>query len=170
MADRKPQTNAKAQALMQTFIATYSKASPYNNFDNAFNRAVVVTSATLETATTPARATFTFTIPPLYGNNPSVKSVHGGAIAMFFDNITSLPMLAVRRWWDGFSGVTRNLSVSYFRPAYEGERVVVEAEVVQCGSRNATIRGVLKREADGVVLATCQHDKARPESKEHFKL
>lgn len=170
MAFTKPETDEEARVAMHHFIKSYSAVSPYGNFDNAFNRAVSCTSATLETDTTPAKATFAFTIPPLYGNNPTAKSVHGGAIATFFDNSTSLPMLAVRRWWGGYSGVTRNLSVTYFRPAHIGDQVLIEAEVVQCGKRNATIKGVLTRKQDGVVLAMCQHDKVRVEGPEFFKL
>ncbi|KAK5131858.1 hypothetical protein LTR08_000525 [Meristemomyces frigidus] len=170
MAIKQPQTDEEARALMERFVRTYSTASHYDNFDNPLNRCVTCKSASLETETTPARATLVFDIPKLYGNNPAANSVHGGAIAMFFDNITSLPMLAVRKWWDGQSGVTRTLSVTYFRPAQMGERVVIEAEVVGYGRRNATIRGVMKREKDGVVLATCQHDKARGEGGEHFSV
>lgn len=166
----KPATNEEARDAMQRFITGYSKLSPHDNFDNAFNRCMRVTSATLETDTTSASATFHFTIPALYGNNPSGKTIHGGAVATFFDNTTSLPMLAVRKWWDGESGVTRNLNVSYFRPVLEREKMVLEAEVVQCGKRNATIKGVLRRDRDGVIVASCQHDKVRAESKEFFKL
>ncbi|KAK4540043.1 hypothetical protein LTR36_009859 [Oleoguttula mirabilis] len=178
MATPNPQTDEEARALMHRLIKTYSAASPRDNFDNAFNRAAACTAASLETATTAAKATVAFTIPPgLYGNNPAsptgASSVHGGAIATFFDNSTSLPMLAVlpgKRWAGGFSGVTRNLSVTYFRPAHAGEAVVIEAEVVQCGKRNATISGVLRRVRDGVVLAMCRHDKVRLEGGEGFKL
>ena len=167
---RKPTTDEAARDMMQCFITAYSKSSPYNNFDNPFNRSVTISSARLETATTSALATSDFTIPALYGNNPDAHTVHGGAVAMFFDNATSLPLLAVRHWWDGWSGVTRNLNITYLRPLHEGDRVVIEAEVVQCGKRNALISGVLKREKDGVILATCQHEKVRPESRKSLKL
>lgn len=44
----------------------------------------------------------------------------------------------------------------------QGDAVVMEGEVLQIGKRMATIRGVLRREKDGAVLAICQHDKALP--------
>jgi len=169
-SSRKPQTDEEAREAMQRFMTNYAAASSPNNFDNPFSRSVTVISATLQTDNTPASATCSFTIPATYGNNPNGKTVHGGAIATFFDNVTSMPMLAVRNWWDGWTGVSRNLNVTYLRPPMVGEKVIVESEVVHCGRRIATIKGVLKRERDGAVLAICQHDKARPEGKEFFKL
>ena len=163
-----PQTDEEARALMERFVRGYYTASPRDNFDNALCRATVFTSASIETATTPARATFHLTIPEPYGNNPTGRTVHGGAIAMFFDNITSLLMFAVKKWWDGGSGVSRTLRVTYFRPALRGEAVVIEAEVVGYGKRNATIRGIMRRVKDGAVLATCQHDKARADGDQLF--
>ena len=170
MDSMQPQTNEEARALIERFFRAYYTASSSDNFDNALSRAVKCTAVSLETPTTPARATFVFNIPKTYGNNPNGTTVHGGAIAMFFDNTTSLVMLAVRKWWDGESGVTRTLSVTYFRPAQKGESVVIETEVVGYSKRNATIRGVLRRERDGAVLATCQHDKARQEGNQHFSM
>lgn len=56
-------------------------------------------------------------------------------------------------------GVSRGLSVTYLRPPVEGEACLIEAEVIQIGRRLAVVRGVMKREADGVLLATCEHQK-----------
>ena len=59
--------------------------------------------------------------------------------------------------------MTRRLDITFLRPPVEGDDVIVEAEVIQIGKRLAVIRGVMKREKDGVWLATCQHDKYQPD-------
>lgn len=58
--------------------------------------------------------------------------------------------------------MTRNLQLSYFRPVPVGEKVVIETEILSVGKRLATVRGVLKKESDGSLLATCVHDKFYP--------
>ncbi|TKA71039.1 hypothetical protein B0A55_06324 [Friedmanniomyces simplex] len=161
-----PETNEQARDLITRFIRGYAAAIPPTNFDQPFYTACVCTAATLETPSQPATATFRILIPPTYVNNPDPANptIHGGAIAHWFDSCTSMPLLCVRKVWDeSWSGVSRNLNVTYLRPPREGEAIVIETEVVQCGKRIATIRGVMRRERDGAILATCQHDKARPD-------
>jgi len=166
-----PGTNEEARQAMDHFIQAYADAMPPSNLDIAFCRAITTTSVSVETDTAPAKATYSFTIPEAYGNNPKVKSVHGSAVAMFFDECSSLIMLAVKRDW-GHTGVSRNLNVTFMRPAMMGEKCVIEVEAVQVGRAIATITAVLKRESDGVVLATCQHDKIKPadDRGKYFKL
>lgn len=154
----------RAKKRMQTLISAYNHAMPANNFDMPFTKAVTVVSAKVDDTTTPtstAKATFSFTIPAAYINNPgSGREIHGGAVATFLDNTTSVALVASQRYWG--PGVTRNISVTYFRPPRAGDKIVVEAEVVQIGKRHATIQGVMKRQSDGVVLAMCLHEKVNP--------
>ena len=73
---------------------------PSTNFDNAHARATTVISVhTDHIDTTTARATFALSIPPNYANNPTTRHTHGAATATFFDNITSIAMMASRRYW-----------------------------------------------------------------------
>jgi acyl-coenzyme A thioesterase PaaI-like protein len=51
------------------------------------------------------------------------------------------------------------LSVTYLKPVPEGEVCLVESEVVSAGKRMSVIKGTLKRESDGEVLAVCEHGK-----------
>jgi hypothetical protein len=37
--------------------------------------------------------------------------------------------------------------------------VLVESEVVHAGKRLCSLKGVMKRESDGAVMATCEHGK-----------
>lgn len=58
--------------------------------------------------------------------------------------------------------MTRNLQMNYFRPVPVGENVVIETEILSAGKRLATVRGLMRRESDGVLLASCAHDKFYP--------
>ena len=153
--------NESAKARMQAFIAGYAKVMPTTNFDIPFTNSVSVLSAVFDSPPNKtAKASFAFTIPKRYINNPGPgREIHGGAIATFFDNITSTALLACRDYWG--QGVSRNMNVTYSRPPREGDRVVIEAKVVQIGRRLVTIQGVMKRESDVVVLAMCLHEKVR---------
>lgn len=88
---------------------------------------------------------------------------------MFFDLTTSLTIVACNfPGWES-TGMSRRLDVTYLRPPVEGDDVLFECEVIQIGKRLAVLRGVMKREKDGVLLATCQHDKYLPD-KPHYKV
>lgn len=143
---------------IRTFVSGHAASMDPQNIDGSFMRQVVLTSVTCESEKSNAKITWSLVIPTLYRNNPIVKSIHGGATATMFDNGTSMTILACKNAWDD-TGVTRNLNVTYFRPPFEGEKVTIECEVEQLTKRLATIRGVMKRESDGTVLAICQHDK-----------
>lgn len=153
-------TAEEAVSNMQAYIDYHAAGMPAANFDTAFNKSIKVLSAVVQSAGVTAKAVFAFTIPHGYSNTPAgPQTTHGGAIATFFDITTSMAILANDfPGWES-TGVTRNLAVQYFKPPLEGDRVRVEAEVLAIGKQLATIRGVLRRERDGVVLATCQHDR-----------
>lgn len=150
----------EAVNTMQAYIDFYANGMPEDNFDTAFNKSIKVRSAVVQAPGVTAKAVFAFTIPRQYSNTPAgPQTSHGGAIATFFDITTSMTIVANNfPGWES-TGVTRNLSVQYFKPPVEGDDVVIEAEVLSIGKQLATIRGVLRREKDGVVLATCQHDR-----------
>lgn len=54
-------------------------------------------------------------------------------------------------------GVTRNLNISYLRPAPEGTTLVITSTVVHAGKQLATIKGVISRKVDGKVCFTAEH-------------
>ena len=149
-----------AEDKIRTYIGAYGDAMPLQNIDSGFVRHATLKSVTEESDTSNAKIVWSLVIPPLCGNHPAAKTIHGGAIATFFDNATSMAVFACKKPWE-HSGVTRNLNVTYFRPPLEGELIEVECEVLQLASRLATIKGVMRRESDGTVLAICQHDKYR---------
>jgi acyl-coenzyme A thioesterase 13 len=88
-------------------------------------------------------------------------NMHGGAVALVFDMATTMCAAPLARrdfWW--FGGVSRNLSVTYMRPARNGMTVEINCEVLQMGERLATIRGEFRDKASGKVLCVCEHNKA----------
>lgn len=159
-----PLTNDQARESMQAFLEYHANNISESNFDRAFYKSCTTRSAIVQdkAKNIPAQATFAFNIPATYTNQPKGSSkltTHGGAIATFFDMTTSLAIMACNmEGWES-TGVSRGLSVTYLRPPVEGEACLIEAEVIQIGRRLAVVRGVMKREADGVLLAVCDHQK-----------
>jgi acyl-coenzyme A thioesterase 13 len=154
------EASKSAADKIRTYIGAYADSMPLDNIDSGFVRHATLKSVTEGSDTNNAKIVWSLVIPPLCGNHPVAKTIHGGAIATFFDNATSMAVFACKKPWE-HSGVTRNLNVTYFRPPVEGELIEVECEVLQLASRLATIKGVMRRESDGTVLAICQHDKYR---------
>ena len=97
------------------------------NANLSFLNAVKVTDASRYSPTT-ARITYTFPVLREY-LNPSM-TLHGGQQAAFYDIGTSWLLYLVRRpgFWTN-AGTSRSLTVTYLRPAVEGEVVVMECEV-----------------------------------------
>lgn len=105
------------------------------------------------------RVTFRLTVQPQHCNN--LMNMHGGCTATVFDFCTSIPTTLVARlgFWL-FLGVSRTLNVTYLRPIPCGETVLIDCEVVHLGSRLCALRGTMRRESDGAVMAICEHGKA----------
>lgn len=152
---------------MQAAITGYARSMPTTNFDRAHAEVVTVRSAVVDLERDScAQAIFAFTIPPSYANNPvGGGETHGGAVTTFLDNLTSVALMASKRYWS--QGMSRTMSVTFLRTPREGDQCVVEAEVIHIGRRVATIHARLKRETDGMLLAMCSHEKIRVD--EHGK-
>lgn len=107
-----------------------------------------------------ARSVFEFTVTPQISN--AGGSLHGGAVATFFDTATSMTCSAVARdgFWDA-GHVTRVLSCQYLRPAREGTIMLIESEIVHLGRLLGQIRGTMRRKYDQQVCYTCTHDKVQ---------
>lgn len=116
-------------------------------------------SMTMTSANT-ANVVFAFPVDTYYCNNSG--SMHGGFQSTAFDSLTSLAIMAAApkgsAWLDG--GVSRVLTVNYIRPATEGEMLLCECEVTHVGKRMAMTRGILRRERDGAIVSTCEHNKS----------
>ena len=86
-----------------------------------------------------------------------MSNLHGGAAALVFDVVTTTALVTVARegWWVT-AGVTRSLSVQYYKPVAVGSTVRVVAEVVSVGGRLASITGEIRGEG-GELKCTCEH-------------
>lgn len=115
-------------------------------------------STTAPSPTTNASVTFSYTCQPDHCNR--LRSLHGGCISTLFDYCTTIPFVLVNKpgFWE-FLGVSRTLNVSFLRPVPSGEEVLIESEIVQAGKKMATLRGVMKRRRDSVVVAVAEHGK-----------
>ncbi|KAF8863240.1 putative acyl-coenzyme A thioesterase 13 [Acephala macrosclerotiorum] len=106
----------------------------------------------------PGKTVFRYTVKPGHCNR--LGNLHGGCTSTIFDlaTTTALAPIAKPGYW-AYAGVSRTLNVTYLRPIPEGETVLVESEVVHAGRRLCSLMGVMKRERDGAVMATCEHGK-----------
>jgi acyl-coenzyme A thioesterase 13 len=88
-------------------------------------------------------------------------SLHGGAAATLFDNLTTMALMPIARkgFW-AYAGVSRTLSCTYLRPVPLGEEVEIVCDVIHAGVRNAALRGEMRRVSDGAVMVVCEHGKA----------
>ncbi|KAL1899970.1 hypothetical protein Cpir12675_001194 [Ceratocystis pirilliformis] len=87
-------------------------------------------------------------------------TLHGGCIASLFDMLTGITLLPIQRpgFWE-FLGVSRSLNVTYLRPAFAGQVLTIDCEVVSVGQRLAHIKGTMRNEEDKII-AMVAHDKA----------
>ena len=147
--------------------------------DHKFDTNLILRDVSLHSASyNPVRqVTFAVNISHFYVN--TLRNLHGGAASLIFDLCTSLAVMGLaggekdrdadigdevtelgRIWLN--SGVSRNLSVTYLRPAPIKTRCLVVCEVLHVGRKVASVRGTLRK--DGVdgeagVLCICMHDK-----------
>jgi acyl-coenzyme A thioesterase 13 len=105
-------------------------------------------------------ATFSMTVPKSLCNAGS--NLHGGAVALIFDILTSVTVGTVARegFWDT-GHVSRTLNCSYVRPAPVGTELLIETEVVSLGKSLAMLRGTMRRKEDGKVCYICEHHKVK---------
>lgn len=104
------------------------------------------------------KVVFSYTVPPNNANR--LGNMHGGCTATLFDFATTMPLCLVNKpgfWF--YLGVSRTLNVTYLKPIPIGERILIECEIMSIGKTLCTVRGVMRRQSDGVALATCEHGK-----------
>ncbi|KAL4957154.1 HotDog domain-containing protein [Aspergillus filifer] len=147
---------------------TYQIAQRFAPRTDAHNRwsidipALHLTFHSASLAPTP-QISFEMTIAPKHCNY--LGNLHGGCAATLFDALSSMILLAMSK--PGFfqlGGVSRHLNVTYLRPVGEGEKIRLNAKLVNMGKRLALLRGeIVKVDGDGKegeVCMVCDHEKA----------
>ena len=142
---------------VQAFIAALGTNPDHEGYDKVlFTKHLHLQSATAH----PTRSvTFTMTVAPELCNH--FQNLHGGAQATLFDVVTScaIPGTISRPGWWEYPGVSRTLNVTYLRAVPVETEIEIVAEVLGVGKRMCTLRGTMKRKADGALLAVAEHGK-----------
>ncbi|BFZ55311.1 hypothetical protein PYCC9005_002351 [Savitreella phatthalungensis] len=91
----------------------------------------------------------------------SLGAMHGGAVATAIDLFTSCALVPQCRdgFWEMGPGVSRNLNVTYLRPAKQGTTILFKCKIVSLSKRTVYMTCEVVDEATGKILATGTHDK-----------
>ncbi|KAF2168253.1 hypothetical protein M409DRAFT_21691 [Zasmidium cellare ATCC 36951] len=146
------------QALLKGPARAKYDQIPARNFLLPFLDTVTITTAT-RLSPTKSHCTFRFAVLPEFLN--PMGTLHAGATSAFFECATTWTLWPVARqpdFWPSL-GVCRTIGFVYLRPVGVGEWCLMECETVHVGKRIALVKGELKREKDGAVLVTCEHNK-----------
>ena len=157
--------NASPSERINLILSVKSPKDP--RFSSQFMETDVKLHSFTQKSPTSASAVFKFKVDKFYCN--ASGNLHGGAQSFIYDMLTSLVVQGIGRrdWWMN-GGVSRSLNVTYLRPAPEGTEVLCEVEVMSAGKSLALLRGVMRREVDGALVSTCEHDKAAVATKPGF--
>lgn len=86
---------------------------------------------------------------------PSVENpngtLHGGAIATLVDHAGTMAIASAD--FEGRTGVTTDLNVTYLAPGPDGSTVIAEAQVLKVGKTLAFVAVDVRRKSDGVLIA-----------------
>lgn len=69
-----------------------------------------------------------------------------------------------------YLGVSRTLNVTYLRPIPCGSKILIECEIVNIGKKLCMLKGIMRRQEDNAVLATCEHGKFNIDPEESSKI
>lgn len=101
----------------------------------------------------------------------ALGNLHGGCAATIIDILTSIVAMAVGK--PGvfqYSGVSRNLNVTYLRPLPINTDIRVVCEVSQIGKRLSLLRAEIRRADDDVLCVLSDHQKVNIDPQVNTKL
>ncbi|RJE25564.1 thioesterase [Aspergillus sclerotialis] len=120
----------------------------------------------IESATVgpPPKVTFRFTTVPEMCNNNG--DIHGGCATTYIDALTTVLLATMSQpgFYSQF-GVSRNLSITFFKPIHRGTDVRLVCTVVNAGKRLAALRAELYRVDTGELCVMGKNDKVNTDPK-----
>ncbi|KAF5566286.1 hypothetical protein FPANT_14137 [Fusarium pseudoanthophilum] len=146
----------RIRSYLETYRNTSDKGAGFD--DELMREKLQVVSA--ETSPDNKTATAVFLLRPGQSLSNRLGNIHGGAIALIYDMCTTMSAAPLSRkgFWE-FGGVSRNLSVTYIRPARADRDVLVECQILHMGERFVTIRGQMRDKESGALLSVAEHSK-----------
>ncbi|KAF7595904.1 hypothetical protein BBP40_004397 [Aspergillus hancockii] len=145
----------------EDLVYHYSNGMGYSDDEERWNIDVTACDLRFESATQgpPARVSFVFKVIPKICN--AVGTLHGGCAATLIDILSTVILLGVSKPGNfSMGGVSRNLRVTYLRPAPKDTEVRLVCDVVHVGKRLALLRAEISRVDTGDVCVVGEHEKA----------
>ncbi|KAF9890497.1 hypothetical protein FE257_005902 [Aspergillus nanangensis] len=149
---------ADPKERIEAYLNTYRALPRYESFDEQ----VMSEHLQLVVATSEPAATATFQMRVTHNLCSRMGNMHGGCVSLIFDMCTTMCGASIARpdFWR-FGGLSRNLTVNFFRPTKKDTLIEIHCEVIQIGSRLCTIRGEMRDVETKKLLSTAEHTKAR---------
>ena len=114
------------------FARTFVKGMLENNLNQDYAYQLCKDMAVISASETPnTRVVSRLTVTQSMCN--PAGTLHGGAICTLFDVCTTAALATARKWEN--PGVTRTISTTCLAPAFPGQEIEVEAEVLQIGKK-----------------------------------
>lgn len=139
---------------IEACFRSVTTSSEYHGFETFPLQQVRFLSFSEETRST----TYSLTVPLALCNKDS--NLHGGAATTLLDNLSSTALYTIQRsgFWDNL-GVSRSLYVVFHRAVPAGTKVRIVCSVSAAGRRMGTLRAEMFTEQDGLLCASCVHEK-----------
>ncbi|KAK0387731.1 hypothetical protein NLU13_3976 [Sarocladium strictum] len=144
----------RIRSYLETYRNTSTKGTGFD--DELMREKLEVVSA----ESSPDKTAAVFLLRAGQSLSNRLGNIHGGAVALIYDMCTTMSAAPLSRkgFWE-FGGVSRNLSVTYIRPAKADRDILVECEVLHMGQRLVTIRGQMRDKESGALLSVAEHSK-----------
>ncbi|KAK2163929.1 hypothetical protein LSH36_72g07046 [Paralvinella palmiformis] len=82
--------------------------------------------------------------------------LHGGAIALLIDNVSTLALYSNE---NGVRGVSVNMHISYMRSAKTGDEIIIDSKIEKSGKKLAFLTAEIRHKNSNKIIATGTHTK-----------
>ncbi|KAJ3520655.1 hypothetical protein NM208_g13620 [Fusarium decemcellulare] len=146
---------------IQAYLDSYQASVPGSEAEGFDDKLMREHLQLISALSSNEKTTVSFLLRPGPNLLNRLGNVHGGAVALVYDMCTTMCTAPIARkgFWQ-FGGVSRSLAVTYLRPVKADMEILIECEVLQIGTRLATIRGQMRDRLTGNLLSVAEHHKA----------